>query len=401
MKKISLISVCMVLVLSCDLYAKTISSTFDKSKAIVDSEKKAFTGTSVIETVKDMKTGWNLGNTLDATGRKDLSSEVNWGQPKTTKAMIDGLAKSGIKTIRIPVSWSNHIIDDKYTIDPAWMSRVKQIVDWAIENDMYVILNTHHDNYDKNTVMKYGNGYYPTTENYEESTKFLCNVWAQISLAFNNGYDQHLIFETLNEPRPRGTSEEWWFNKNSNLGKDVAKTINKFNQDILDTIRASGGNNEKRYVSCTGLAASPDALLSDEFQMPKDIEKGRLIVAVHMYTPYSFAMESPGQKSFTPIMGSEIAKIFKRLNDKFIVNGYPVIIGEYGATNKNNLEARVAWFHYFLKYSRMYGMTSCLWDNGSWLVNGTDYNEHYGYYNRKEQKWFFPEILKAIQEETK
>lgn len=376
-------------------------TTFDTTKAITDTGKKTFTATSAIDTVKDMKTGWNLGNTFDAIGRRDLSSETSWSQPKTTKPMIDGLAKSGIKTIRIPVSWSNHIIDDKYTIDPLWMKRVKEVVDWAISNDMYVILNTHHDNYEKNGKMNYGGGYYPTTANYEESSKFLCNVWAQISLAFNNGYDQHLIFETLNEPRPRGTSDEWNFNKNSALGKESAEIINKFNQDILDTIRASGGNNAKRFVSCPGLAASPNSALADAFEMPKDTAPGKLIVSVHMYTPYNFAMESPGLKSFTPIMGSEIATIFKKLNTKFIENGYPVIIGEYGATNKNNLEARVSWFHFFLKYSRMYGMTSCLWDNGVWLVTGNDYSEHYGYYNRKEQKWFFPEIIEAIREETK
>lgn len=379
----------------------SVTTTFDKSKAIVDTGKKTFGNVTVIDTVKDMKTGWNLGNTLDATGKKDLSSETSWSQPKTTKEMIDGLAKSGMKTIRIPTSWANHIIDDKYTIDPNWMARVKEIVDWAIADDMYVILNTHHDNYSKNSKMAYGNGYYPSTENYDESVKYLTNVWAQISLAFNNGYDQHLIFETLNEPRPCGTNEEWWYNKNSKISQDAADCINKFNQEILNTIRASGGNNNKRFVSCPGIAASPDSALAEQFKMPVDNAKGKLIVSVHMYSPYNFAMESPGLKSFTPMMGSELAKMFKRLNEKFIVNGYPVIIGEYGATNKNNLEARVSWFHYFLKYSRMYGMTSCLWDNGVWYLNSNDYSEHFGYYNRKKQEWYFPEILKAIQEETK
>lgn len=375
--------------------------TFDKSKAINDSGNKNFGSTTVIQLVKDMKAGWNLGNTLDATARFDLSSETSWGQPQTTKAMIQGLAKSGMKTIRIPVSWSNHIIDDKYTIDPHWMNRVKQIVDWAIESDMYVIINSHHDDYDKTDIMPYGKGYYPSTKNYEESSKFLCNVWAQISLAFNNGYDEKLIFETMNEPRPRGTSVEWWFDKNSPISKDAIKTINKFNQDILDTIRASGGNNEYRFVSCPSYDASPDGALAKEFVLPKDSAKGKIIVSVHMYSPYNFAMESPGMTKFTSMMGSEIATMFKRLNEKFVVNGYPVIIGEYGATNKNNLEDRVAWFKFFIKFSRKYGMTSCLWDNGVWLVQGKDYSEHYGYYNRQEQKWYFPEILDAIMEEAK
>lgn len=183
--------------------------SFNRDKAIVDTGSKPFNERKAIELVRDMKTGWNLGNTFDATaGGNSLSSEMSWGQPKTTKAMIDGLAASGIKTIRIPVSWSRHITDASYSISPAWMNRVKEVVDWAIEDGMYVVLNIHHDNYEKNAKMPKSAGFYPTDENYEESAKFVCNTWAQISLAFNNGYDEHLIFEVLNEPRLCGTSEE-------------------------------------------------------------------------------------------------------------------------------------------------------------------------------------------------
>ena len=104
-----------------------------------------------------MKTGWNLGNTFDAIGSGGMASETSWGQPLTTKAMIDGLAASGIKTIRIPVSWNNHITDRRtYTIHPDWMARVKEVVDWAIANDMYVIINSHHDNYEKPSAMLRG-----------------------------------------------------------------------------------------------------------------------------------------------------------------------------------------------------------------------------------------------------
>jgi endoglucanase len=95
--------------------------------------------------------------------------------------------------------------------------------------------------------------------------------------------------------------------------------------------------------------------------------------------------------------------MFTKLNDKFIVNKYPVIIGEYGATNKNNLEERLAWFDFFLTTAKSYGIPCCLWDNAVWEVpNGsTDYSEHYGYYNRKAQTWYFPEIINQIVESTK
>lgn len=376
--------------------------SFNRDKAIVDTGSKPFNERKAIELVRDMKTGWNLGNTFDATaGGNSLSSEMSWGQPKTTKAMIDGLAASGIKTIRIPVSWSRHITDASYSISPAWMNRVKEVVDWAIEDGMYVVLNIHHDNYEKNAKMPKSAGFYPTDENYEESAKFVCNTWAQISLAFNNGYDEHLIFEVLNEPRLCGTSEEWYYNATSPKSISAMNNLNKLTQNILDVIRASGGNNKKRLVAIPSLQASPDSALASTFKMPQDYDgsKDRLIVSVHMYTPYNFAMESPGIKNYSESVKKEFTSMFKKLNDHFIANGYAVYIGEYGATNKNNLEDRVAWFHDFIKESRAYGMPCFLWDNGVWKVENEKYDEHYGYYNRNSQNWYFPEIIDAINSE--
>ncbi len=378
--------------------------TYNKELAIVDSEDKTFNEIPALELVRDMKTGWNLGNTLDATGGgKGLDAETSWGQPVTTKEMIDGLAASGIKTIRIPVSWSRHIVDNDYTISPAWMKRVKEIVDWAIEDDMYVVLNIHHDNYEKDAKMPRGAGFYPTDENYEESANFVCNTWAQICLAFNNGYDEHLVFEVLNEPRLCGTNEEWAFNAASIKSRKAMQNLNKLTQDILDIIRASNGNNKKRLVAVPSLQAAPDSALSDYFKMPRDYDgkKDRLIVSVHMYTPYNFAMESPGISKYSEDVKKDFTYIFSRLNSRYISNGYAVYIGEYGATNKNNLNDRIAWFHDFIKESRAYGMPCFLWDNGIWKVEDNKYDEHYGYYNREKQTWYFPEIIKAINEETK
>ena len=232
-------------------------------------------------------------------------------------------------------------------------------------------------------------------------SRFLVNVWSQICLAFNNGYDEHLIFEVMNEPRLKGTKYEWWFDGSSPECVESAVVLNDLNQIALDTIRNSGGNNKKRFVSIPGLRADPGCAMNSTFKMPKDYEPGRLILSVHMYTPYNFAGESPGVKEFTKKMGSELALTFKNLNEKFIKQGYPVIIGEYGATNKDNLNDRVEWFKFFIKYSRKYGMTSCLWDNGQWDVsNTTNYAEHFGYYDRLNQTWFFPEILEAIMSEA-
>ena len=378
--------------------------TFNQSLALTDSGSKVFNERKAIEIVRDLETGWNLGNTFDATGGGgSLKSETSWGQPKTTQAMIEGLAASGIKTLRIPVSWSHHISDTHYTIDTAWMARVKEVADWAIDAGMYVIINIHHDNYDKDAKMPAMAGFYPTDENYENSADFVCNIWGQISLAFNNGYDEHLIFEALNEPRLCGTNEEWWYNAASSKSRMAMENLNKLNQNILDVIRASGGNNQKRLVAFPSLQASPDSALATTFKMPRDYDgsKDRLIVSVHMYTPYNFAMESPGITEYSEAVKKEFTSMFKRLNDNFIQKGYAVYIGEYGATNKNNLQDRINWFHDFIKESRVYGMPCFLWDNGVWEVKENNYSEHYGYYNRYNQTWYFPEILDAIIEEAK
>lgn len=380
--------------------AQNITLEFNSEKAIKDSGSKTFNGTSALQTVKDMKTGWNLGNTLDASSSRTLSSETSWGQPMTTKAMIDTLAKSGIKTIRIPTSWSNHIIDRNYTIDPNWMTRVKTIVDWALENDMYVILNSHHDCYEKPTAMKKCSGYYPNSTNYEESARFLLNIWTQISTAFNNGYDEHLIFETMNEPRLRGTNNEWWNDINSSTYKDAAETLNKLNQVALDAIRATGGNNQKRYVMIPGLRAAVDSAIANEFKLPKDNSDGKLIISVHMYDPYDFAMQGGGSFEFKPRHQSTLESSFDKLNTYFVSKGIPVIIGEYGATNKGNLEERVKWFKFFLSYSRRYGITSILWDNGGFEPSKTE-SEKFGFFDRRALKWRFPEILEAILKSTK
>lgn len=391
---------CMVFASGC----KKDTIVFNKKIAVTDTGSVTFNGVSAMQTVKDMKTGWNLGNTMDAIASSSLTSENSWGQPKTTKAMIDNLAASGIKTIRIPTSWNNHIIDEKYTIDPLWMARVKEIVDWAIAADMYVILNAHHDNWDRPSAMPACKGYYPNPENLDESLRYLTNVWSQIALAFNNGYDEHLIFETMNEPRLRGTDTEWWNDKNSQAYFDAADSLNKENQAVVDTIRKSGGNNQKRYIMVPGLRAAIDSVIAPEFKLPEDDEPGKLIISVHMYDPYDFAMNGEGTTKFTKQHKSSLVLSFKSLNTYFILKGVPVVIGEYGATNKNNLEDRVEWFNYFIKNSRKYGMAACLWDNGQYKGSNSE-GERFGFYNRIEGKWYFPEIreaiLSALEEENK
>ncbi|NLK60881.1 MAG: glycoside hydrolase family 5 protein, partial [Treponema sp.] len=166
----------------------------------------------------------------------------------------------------------------------------------------------------------------------------------------------------------------------------------------LDAIRDTGSNNENRYVMITPYVASPEAAKSSLFVIPADTADDKLILSVHAYTPYVFAMQDPGVSTFTTDHQGEIDSFMGMLNRKFVEGRrIPVIIGEYGATNKDNLAQRVAWFSYYCGKAASYGMTTILWDNGNHEVpSGGSFNELYGFYDRTAQTWYFPEILDAI-----
>ena len=285
--------------------------------------------------------------------------------------------------------------DFDYDIDSKWMNRVKQIVDWAYEEDMYVIMNIHHDNCTKDNF-KNAIGFYPSEECKDESIKYITRVWEQVSETFKD-YDEKLVFEILNEPRLQGDEHEWNYNSSCSTCKEAMNSLNEFNQNALDTIRASGGNNANRLVMVPSIAASPDAAFNSDFKLPIDSAENALALSVHMYTPYPFAMGVPGGETFTSGDKGTLDYYFNKLNDKFVSKGIPVVIGEMGATNKDNLKDREAWFDYFNNGARKYGMTACVWDNGSWDVSDGKYKEKYGYYNRIKQEWYFPTLMeKAI-----
>ena len=385
-----------------DDFAIKLDPTYDKSKAVTDSGSKNFDDSVQGQTViNQMGFGWNLGNTFDAYDEKflpnqGLNSEECWGNPKTTEAMIDGLVKIGFKTIRIPVTWHNHLVDDKYTVDPDWTKRVKTVVDTCLSKGLYVILNTHHDQADNG--FSYGRGYYPNRNNREESEKFLLNIWSQIAQAFNNGYDHHLIFEPLNEPRLRGDSHEWWYAAGDGNCEEGIQIVNEFNSLVHTVIRTSGGNNAKRFILFTSCAAAYGYVVSNGFQIPDDSKYNsakRVLVSVHMYTPYDFAMNPDMSKTqFNDAYRNELAQNIKTLHDKFVSQGIYVIVGEMGCINKNNLDQRINWAKYFVSEGRSQGLACIVWDNGNW-DNSKSAEETFGLYHRSQGTWEPEELVKA------
>ena len=347
-------------------------------------------GNTATELVSFIGTGWNLGNTLDATGGgNSLYSETSWGNPKTTKAMIDAVKKQGFNTVRVPVSWGNHTTGNNFTIDSKWLARVKEVVDYCIDNDMYVILNIHHD-----TSTQY---YYPSSKYKTQSVKFVKSIWTQVAKYFKD-YDQHLVFETLNEPRLVGTGDEWWFNVNypNDNVRDSISVINTLNQTAVDTIRAAGGKNTDRCIMVPGYGASIDGCTTSTFKLPNDSTPERLIVSVHAYTPYNFALNANGTAEFKNNLKSEVDYLYNTIKSHFIDKGIPAIIGETSASNKNNTAERVKWAQYYMGKSAEYGVPCMLWDNN--VFNGSDKGECHGHLNRSALKWYDEAFVNAVIE---
>ena len=357
--------------------------------------------------LEDMGLGWNLGNSLDATRGSGLDTETSWSNPKTTQALIDKVKSLGFNTVRVPVSWGKHVSGDNYTIDSAWLARVKEVVDYCYKNDMYVILNIHHDT--KSSASASGAGYYPRSSAYSSSEKFVTSVWSQVAEYFKD-YDYHLIFETLNEPRLIGTSYEWYFSKWSvpSEVKDAIDCINKLNQKAVDTIRATGSNNRGRLIMCPGYDASIDGATVSGFKLPTDISgnKNRIAVSVHAYSPYNFAMNIDTSKGATSTYSSsikeELQSLFSTLKSNFRDKGIPVVIGEFGSTDKNNTAERVKWATDYTALAKKNNIPCALWDNNAFArYNGSSIvlnSEYHGYINRKDNTVTSPakDVIEAL-----
>ena len=298
---------------------------------------------TTMQIVKEMGMGINLGNTMESCGDwiaqwgdgTPTSYETAWGSPVVTEPMIKGYAQEGFDSLRIPVAWSNMMKDDgTYTIDSAYMERVKEIVDWALDADLYVIINLHWDSGWLEEL--------PTK--YDECMKKYCTIWTQIADEFQN-YGDKLIFESQNEEL--GWSSVW-----NSWGGDQGKTesysyVNAVNQAFVDVVRESGGNNPERHLLISGYNTDVEKTCDPLFKMPDD-SANRMAVSVHYYTPSTFTILSEdaswGKASATwgtDAEYQELNRLMDLLETTFVKNGIPVIIGEYGCTKENKEEESV------------------------------------------------------------
>ena len=337
---------------------------------------EAVTMRNAKEIVAAINVGWNLGNTLDSHGAGNtVSAETRWGNPKTSQEIIDAVAAQGFNAIRVPVTWAEHLGPaPDYKIDEKWMERVAEVVDYCIKDNLFVVLNTHHET----DYWLYANG----------DQQALCDelsaIWKQIAERFKD-YGDLLIFEGMNEPRTKGTAQEW------NGGTyEERKTIDAMNMAFVDAVRNSGGNNAERCLMLCAYGHNAGAPALSAMTIPED---GHIIVAVHAYTPYFFTYDADGGYSdWDSSKGTDIRTMASNLNTKFVLAGIPVVVSEFGSVNKKNTQDVVSWITDYMGYCNKYGIKCFWWDNGLYTSNG----ENFGLLNRKTLKWFNQEIADAL-----
>ena len=331
-----------------------------------------------MELCKEMKLCWNLGNTLDvcnadrdSDGNIDENSEkvdeTLWGNVMTTPEIFETLKEQGFNAVRIPITWRDHL-SDNYTIDEDWMNRVQEVVDYAYDLDMYVIINLHHDG---GGDPEFGAWIREMAANdYDGWYAKYSAIWTQICDRFEN-YSDKLIFESMNEV---GFDE---LNRTERFS-----LLNKMNQAFVDLVRSTGGNNPKRHLLIAGYWTDIDQTTSKQFEMPADPEN-RCIVSVHYYTPWEFCVCENQYEWGTDAEVRTIKNQINKLKTKFIDNGVPVIIGEYGTGNNEN--ASVIFFDEMLtKICYDIGIPTFLWDNGA-------------VFNRTTLEWNRQGLLPALQ----
>lgn len=317
------------------------------------------------ELVKEMTIGWNLGDTLDVCqADRDGDGKINehaeegeevdetlWGNVMTTPELFDHLKESGVNSVRIPVTWRDHL-DENDNIKESWMNRVQEIVDYAIDRGFYVIINMHHDG---GGDPQFGAWIIETAQkDYDKFYARYSKMWKQIAERFKD-YSDYLIFESMNE-----------VGFDSLKKSDAYALINKINQDFVNIIRGSGGNNEKRHLLIAGywtdIAESCNAL----YKMPDDTIADHLILSVHYYTPWEFCIAGSkktwGSEAEIKLMTDKV----NLLNSTYIEKGIPVIIGEY-AGGGSSVE-HTYFCEYFAKLCHDIGIACFLWDNG-WNFN--------------------------------
>lgn len=349
---------------------------------------------TAVELAAKIDLGWNIGNTLEATG-----GETGWGNPKITKELIDLVKQSGFNAIRIPVSWNQHLSNSStLEIDRVWLDRVKEVIQYCVDNDMYVLVNVHWDGgWLENNV---------TEAKKDEGNARQKTFWEQIAIRFRD-FDEHLLFASANEP-----------NVDDATGMAV---LMSYHQTFIDAVRSTGGKNAYRTLVVQGPSTDIEKTNNLMTTLPTDSVSNRIMVEVHYYTPYQFALmtedatwgkmfyywgadfhsSTDTDRNATWGEESDLENYFELMKIQFIDKGIPVILGEFAAIRRTDLtgdnlqlhlDSRAYYLNYVVKEAKANGLLPFYWDAGGLGNNGS------GLFDRSNNTVFDTQALTALQE---
>jgi aryl-phospho-beta-D-glucosidase BglC (GH1 family) len=326
--------------------AITVRSAFAETPESIE-DKPAAESLTAAETVAAMQPGWNLGNSLDAVGE----DETAWGNPRITPELLDAIRAEGFNSIRIPITWSAHQDEAApYAIDADYLARVREVVDLALEDGFYVLINVHHDSWQWVNTM-------PTQ--HDQVLARYDAAWTQISEAFADAPPQ-LVFENINEPQFADVSEE--------AGDEL---LHELNVSFHEIVRASGGDNADRLLVIPTLhTSSEQARLDATAESIASLNDPMIAATVHYYGYWPFSVNIAGYTTFNDEVRGDIEASFDRVKATFIDQGVPVILGEWGLlgfdrhTGVVQQGEKLKFFEYLGHYANRTGITTMWWDNG-------------------------------------
>ena len=311
--------------------------------------------------------GWNLGNQMDAYNNS-VSAETAWGNPKATQATFDKVKGAGFTTVRIPVTWMGHIGEaPEYKIEEAWLNRVAELVGYAENAGLNAVVNMHHDDKEWLSVKSAA----LNSEKHAQLLEQIGAMWTQIAEKFKDKGD-FLVFEAFNEVH----DGNWGWGDNQKDGGKQYQCLNEWNQTFVDAVRATGGNNATRILGIPAYCTNVDIAV-ENFVMPEDVVEGRLMMSVHSYDPYDYALAATKSEwghtaeAAKKVSGDnelQIRTMFEKIYVNFIAKGIPVYMGEFGCVNRATAREQ-AFQQYYLKYytkaAKTYGVPCFIWDNGA------------------------------------
>lgn len=311
--------------------------------------------------VEAMGKGWNIFNTFDSfnTTPGQISDETSWGQPRVTQDYLAAAKAKGFKSVRIPMTaYTRYTLgaDGHYVIDSAWLARYKQVVDWAVSEGFYVMINLHHDSW---IWLKYWDG-----NKASEEYKRYVDLWTQLVNYFKDEPNT-VMFETINEPQFTGATGSI----------TIQDKLDMINQAAYQATRNSGGNNATRMVIIPTLETNTAADKTNAtYNFIAGLNDPNIIATVHYYSDWVFS-GNLGRTGFdeqlysgsteTPRSNTDLA--FNTLNNTFISKGIGVVIGEYGLLSPDDGAAanqpgeRLKYLEYLNYKSSQYGVSSMIW----------------------------------------